>query len=234
MTPWIRWTSLSGLAAALAVGLGCTPDETGYGDGDDLHGGDGDLAEGSADDDDASGGVGGRGSVVRYAPSSPLGDVAIPVTVVAPGGSFGAGVLGVGLDDGPDAAPLLTADGGFVGTVHAAAGDVVIVTEDDTEVARVTLAAGSGATPASPDLDSDGLDSGESDFGSAVDGALDVSDGVLGVDAPYAAWNETTGASVFVDAGQDASLEAVSGDTVCVAVFEAEQALGSPACRVLP
>lgn len=193
--------------------LGCTPDETGYGD-TDLG-----LTEDDAFDDMGAEAPTAGAEGVSYTAERTLGAEPVPVTFLALPGTFaGPASIVVAVAGRGPGTPVDLVEGGFVVTVDAALDDVVSVL-DGTEV-LTSILLGDDLGPLASTDEADGEVPPDAPRGVSVDGdGVAVGDGVLdGFVAPYVAYNAAAGAARRVARGDtDVVLPAEKGDEVCVA-----------------
>jgi hypothetical protein len=197
----------------LGLLLGCTPDETGYGD-TDLG-----VSEDGRDDMGTEAPAAGAPGVT-YTAQQTLGSSPVAVTVLALPGTFaGREPVVVAVTGRGPGLSVEIVDGGFVAVVSAALDDVVNVVDGDSVLASVLLA--DDLAPLETAEANDGAVPDAGPLGVAVGASgLDVGDGALpGFVPPYVAYNAAAAGAVRrVDRGDtDVVLPAVAGDEVCVA-----------------
>lgn len=204
------------MIAPLLLGLllGCTPDETGYGDTD--------FGTTEGDGLDDMGAEGPRSDLdgLSYTAEQTLGEAPVPVTLLALPGTFAAPAsLVVAVAGRGPGVTVDVVDGGFVAVVSAALGDVASVVEDDEILASVVLGDDLGPVAAAGDGDGTVPPEGAPREVAAGEGGLQVGDGALsGFVPPYVAFNAAAGAARRVGRGDvDVLLPAERGDEVCVA-----------------
>lgn len=218
-----RLTPCRGLVVACLALVGCSVDETGYGD-PDLGGSDSGLGAPDVTNDDVSSpGSEFDAPDLLYTARAPLGPEVVAVTVLALPGTFDALVDPVLRVQGRGGqASVALVDGGFVGVVDASLGDRVTLSDADGAVAAVVLTDPLDGIDTEADLGSPGsappLDDGDGAGGAASGAYVQVGAGSLALAPPYVAYVAAKGVVVQVGpADTDVRLPAEAGDEACVA-----------------